>query len=98
MESQEFDLLMGRFNDLDEKITQQQGMCQKLCLTKIDNIETIANKAHTRLDRHKTTLDELCNWQNQMKGRMWVASFIFAPIIAAITAGIVSLLIRIMVK
>lgn len=92
MENDNLELVLQRLDGMDTRMKEHLDMCQKLCFAQIEHVETIANKAHTRLDTHKDTIQCITDWKNQMKGRMWAIPFIIAPVSAAITAIIIKLL------
>ena len=69
--------ITGIQNHFDERMTTHEemvkdhfGMCKQLCMTKIDHVETATNKAHDRLDRHKTTLECLEKYKNRGVGAL----------------------------
>ncbi len=92
MENDNMELVLQRLDSIESSMREHLDMCQKLCLAKIEHVETLANKAHTRLDTHKDTIQCITDWKNQMKGRMWAIPFVVAPISAAVTAIVIKVL------
>lgn len=94
MENDNLELVLQRLDSMENSMKEHLDMCQKLCLSKIENAEMIANKAHSRIDAHKDSIQCLTNWKNQMMGRMWAVPFIIAPVSAAITAIIIKVMTK----
>ncbi len=92
MEDNNLELVLQRLDGMEDRMKEHLGMCQKLCLSQIQHVEQVANKAHTRLDSHKDTIQCITDWKNQMKGRMWAVPFIIAPVSAAVTAVVIKVL------
>ncbi len=64
------DLILERMDLFETHVKEHLTMCQQLCLTKIENVEIDADKAHERLDDHKKSLTCLFKFKNRQIGVM----------------------------
>jgi len=79
--SERFDLLQVRINERfelsDQRLQMQFLGCQQLCFEKIDHVEEKTEKAHERLDKHKSSIECLDGFKNKSIGfQKAIAAFV----------------------
>lgn len=61
-------LIVDRMDTMESNLKEHIGMCQQVCNTKLAHVETVANKAHTRLDNLKVPIECLTAHKNKELG------------------------------
>lgn len=76
-----------RFDDLDAKVQQHFDLCQRICISRIEVVnnkaqvaDEKAEKAHQRLDRQKSSIEELCAHKHKNIGFQSATKWTFAAL------------------
>jgi len=62
------ELIISKIDGLEENIKDHFALCNQNCTSKIDFVESVAEKAHARLDRQKESIECLNAHKNTEKG------------------------------
>lgn len=81
------DILNDKFTRIETNISEKFEMCNKLCILKIKAVDVKAEKSHERLNKHKESLENLCEHKNQELGARR-ATMLYMGILTLLIAGL----------
>jgi hypothetical protein len=89
-ENPAFQMILDRLDRMDENLKERAESQDKYWGARLDNVELIANKAHSRLDDHKKEILSLCDWKHQIAGAMWIIPIVLTPVTVLLTTWLLA--------
>jgi hypothetical protein len=89
-ESSELRAILDRLDRMDDNLKERAESQDKYWKVQFDNIEVIANKAHSRLDEHKKEITTLCDWRHKIAGAMWIVPIVLSLITVILTTWLLT--------
>jgi uncharacterized membrane protein len=91
MSESSLQMILDKIETMELNLQERAVSQEKYWDAKYNSIETIATKAHSRLDDHKKEITTLCDWRHRITGAMWIVPIVLSLLTVILTTWLLTI-------